>query len=167
MSTIQLSYGLADITVDGVDIGLQGGAAEFTAEPVFYEVSNYEIGLYDMVLDTWNVRLSVSLAQEDFAKLKMALPMLEEIKESTTTVGVKDGAIGQKARDLAKEIVVSPRSITGTSGDITIFKAFPTGAFVKGFGKEASTYTVEFRALSKTGAKAAGEFFRIGNEATV
>lgn len=162
---IKLSYGLAEITVGGTDIGLQGGAAEFTAEPIVYDIENYEVGLWDQVLDSWNVRLSVNFAQEDFEKLKLAIPFMQEIKQTTTTIGLKDGAIGQTARALAKEIVVHPKSFgASTEGDITIFKAFPTGSFKKSYGKEASTYTVEFRGLSKTGAKTAGEFFRIGKE---
>lgn len=50
LSEIKVGFGLADITVDGKDIGLQGDAAEFTAEPNYLEVETYELGLYDFIL---------------------------------------------------------------------------------------------------------------------
>jgi len=163
---IKIGFGLADIKIDGKDIGLQGDSAEFMAEPVMLEIETYELGVYDYYLDSWNVTLKVVLQDESFEKLKMALPALQEIKDGASTVGLTDGATHQRMRDKAVEIQVCPRDAGGTTDyDITIFKALPTGGFTRAYGKDVNTYEVEFRALPKTGNyKTGGNFFRIGNE---
>lgn len=51
---IKVGFGLADITIDGVDVGLQGDGATFTAEPKYIDVETYEMGLYDLYLDGWD-----------------------------------------------------------------------------------------------------------------
>jgi|GEM_PF-5269660 len=164
---IKVGFGLADITIDGVDVGLQGDGATFTAEPKYIDVETYEMGLYDLYLDGWDVKLSVTFQDENFDKLKMALPALEEITdELDAVVGLKDGALHQRMRAKASEIVVHPRDAgVSTDSDITIFKAFPTGVFERKYGKEVVAYTVEFKALPLTGNPSqGGNFFRIGKE---
>lgn len=165
---IKVGFGLADITIDGKDMGLQGDGAVFTAEPIYIDVETYEMGLYDLYLDGWDVKLAVTFQDENFDKLKMALPALEEITKNGETVGLTDGAMHQRMRDKAVEIVVHPRDAKESAdSDITIYKAFPTGVFERKYGKEVVQYTVEFKALPRTGnPKMGGNFFRIGQEET-
>lgn len=167
MSEIKVGFGLADIKIDGEDMGLQGDAATFSAEPVYLDVETYEVGLWDLYLDSWDVKLTVNFQQEDFDKLKLALPALDELKdEEGKTVGMTDSALHQRMRNRAKEITVHAKDAgADTSYDITIFKAFPTGAFERVYGKEVVTYEVEFIGLPVHGDSAqGGRYFRIGDE---
>jgi hypothetical protein len=165
---IKVGFGLADITIDGQDMGLQGDGATFSAEPKYIEVETYEMGIYDLYLDGWDVKLAVTFQDENFDKLKMALPALDEIKNGAETVGLTDSAMHQRMRDKAVEIIVHPRDAGESSdSDVTIFKAYPQGVFERKYGKEVAQYTVEFKALPLTGdPKKGGNFFRIGQEAT-
>lgn len=167
MSEIKVGFGLADIKIGGVDVGLQGDAAEFTAEPNYLDVETYELGLYDLYLDQWDVKLKVVFQEESFDKLKMALPALKELSDTGEVVGLTDGRIHQRVRDKAQEITVHPKDAgSDDSYDITIFKAFPTGAFTRVYGKEVASYEVEFIALPLTGdGSTGGNYFRIGAEA--
>jgi hypothetical protein len=157
----KIGYGLADITIGGVDIGSQGAAAELTFEPRHYDIEDYELGdAYDMILDSWNVQLKVTFQEEDYEKYKMAIPMLADIG----TTGLQDGVVGQSARAKAKEIVVHPKK-AGTSQefDITVFKGYPTGTVVLTYGKEKRQYEVTFKALPNTSdTSIEGNYFRIG-----
>ncbi|MBS4207444.1 hypothetical protein [Bacillus sp. FJAT-50079] len=166
---IKVGFGLADITIGGQDMGLQGDAATFTAEPQYLDVETYELGLYDLYLDSWAVSLKVVFQEESFDKLKMALPALDEIKNGATTIGLTDGKIHQRMRDKAVEIKVHPKDAgADTDYDLTIFKAFPTGAFERVYGKDVVKYEVEFKALPLTGdSSKGGNYFRIGQEGTV
>ncbi|WP_416147894.1 hypothetical protein ACM26V_16825 [Salipaludibacillus sp. HK11] len=165
---IKVGFGLADITVDGQDVGLQGDGAVFTAEPKMLEIETYELGTWDYYLEGWDVKLKVSFQEENFAKLKMALPALDDVKDGTDTVGLQDGRLHQRMRDKAVEILVHPRSaeVGDTSMDIKIFKAIPVGAFERSFSKDVVSYEVEFHALPLTGdLSKGGNFFLIGEEA--
>ncbi|WP_391115988.1 hypothetical protein [Psychrobacillus sp. L3] len=168
MSEIKVGFGLADIKVGGLDIGLQGDGATFTAEPNYLDVETYELGLYDLYLDSWSVKLKVVFQEEGFEKLKMALPALQELKEDGEVVGMTDGRIHQRVRDKAQEITIHPKDAgEDTDYDITVFKAYPTGAFERAYGKEVVKYEVEFIGLPRTGdGSTGGNYFRIGQEGT-
>lgn len=163
---IKVGFGLADIKVGGEDIGLQSDAATFTAEPNYLDVETYELGLYDLYLDSWNVRLTINLQEDGLDKLKIALPALDALTVDGEAVGLTDGKVHQRMRDKAKEITIHPREAgDSTASDITIFKAFPTGAFERVYGKEVVSYEVEFIALPVTGdSSKGGNYFRIGED---
>lgn len=163
---IKVGFGLADVTVDGKDMGLQGDAATFTAEPIMLEVDTYEAGVWDYYIDGWDVSLSVTFQDENFEKLKMALPTLDELKENGEVVGLTDGGMHQRIRNRAVEVKVHPRDAgDDTSTDVTIFKAVPVGVFERVYGKEVAGYQVEFKGLPVSGdVTKGGNFFRIGND---
>lgn len=157
----KIGYGLADITIGGVNIGKQGAAAVLTFEPRYYDIEDYELGdVYDMILDSWLVELKVTFEEEDYEKYKMAMPMLADIG----TTGLQDGVVGQSARAKAQEILVHPQK-AGISQefDITLFKGYPTGTVERTFGKEKRQYEVTFKALPNTSdTSIEGNYFRIG-----
>ena len=161
---IKLGFGLADILVGNVDIGAQGDAAEFSAEPVYLDVESYENGLWDKYLEKWSVKLKVVLEEESYEKLQMALPTLETIDNAGTIKGLQDGGAHQLVRSKAKTVTIHPRGNgTDKSFDITIHKAFPVGTFTRKYGKEVSKYEVEFMGFPKTGnSKDPGNYFLIG-----
>lgn len=98
----------------------------------------------------------------------MAIPALQELSADGKAVGLTDGAIHQRMRDLASEIVIHPKDAgTSTETDITIFKAYPVGSFTRVYGKEVVSYEVEFVGLPLTGdGSTGGNYFRIGEEGT-
>lgn len=164
---VEVGFGLADITIDGKDMGLQAEAAVFSAEPEYIEVETYEAGIFDYYLDKWNVHMKVSFQQDGFEQLKLALPATVELKENGETVGLTDGRLHQRMRDKAVEIRVHPREAAedDKSMDVVIFKAVPVGVFERTYGKEAVQYEIEFHALPLTGKSGKnGEYFRIGLE---
>lgn len=162
---IKVGFGLADITIDDKDMGLQGDAAVFTAEPIMLEVDTFEAGIWDYYIDGWNVTLSVTFQDENFEKLKMALPTLDEIEVNGEVVGLTDSGMHQRIRNRAVEVNVHPRDAEDTSTDVTIFKAVPVGVFERTYGKETAGYQVEFRGLPVSGnVTKGGNFFRIGDE---
>ncbi|WP_404403799.1 hypothetical protein [Jeotgalibacillus malaysiensis] len=164
---IKIPFGMAQITVNGEDVGLQGDAAVFSATPTYIDVEVYEMGVYDKALEKWEVMLTVRFAQEDYSKFKMAMPHLEELTDVEGNVtGLTDGKLMQRARDKAVEVVVHPIEAGDSKEfDVTVFKAFPVGTFERTYGKEASVYEVEFMALPRTGnINQHGNYFRIGEE---
>jgi hypothetical protein len=167
MTEINLGFGLADILVNNVDIGSQGDKAVFSAEPVYLDVESYENGLWDKYLEKWNVKLKVVLEEESYEKLKLALPVLEEVKsaDGLTTIGLQDGGAHQLVRSKAQTITVHPRGNgTDKTYDVTIHKAYPTGVLERTYGKEVSKYEIEFMAFPKTGnSKDPGNYFLIGS----
>lgn len=166
LSEIKVGFGLADIKIGGEDIGLQGDGAVFTAEPNYLDIETYELGLYDLYLDSWSVKLKVVFQEEGFEKLKMAIPALDELEMLSEVVGLTDGRIHQRMRGKGQEITIHPKDAgNDSSSDITIYKAYPTGSFERVYGKEIVKYEVEFVALPRTGSsKAGGNYFHIGEE---
>jgi hypothetical protein len=157
---VKLQYGLCDITVDGTKvITLLGDAAEFTAEPQYEDIDLYEVPAYDKLLTGWDVRLKIVLEDYQYSNLEIGMPMLEH------NIGFSDGALMQRARDKATELIIHPREKleADKASDLTIFKAFPISAFQIQFGKELSKWEVEFVGLAKTAdPKQIGNYFRIG-----
>ncbi|MBU9714417.1 hypothetical protein [Evansella tamaricis] len=160
---IKLQYGKCDVYVDGEKaVDLIGEACTFTATPQYEDIDLYEIPNYDKSLEGWEVTFSLVL--EDYAKekLELGMPML-----SNQLGALVDGRLGQRARDKAVELRIRPRGadITDTQDDLVIYKAFPVSPFEKTYGKEKSTWTIEFEALSKTADPSqAGNYFSIGEE---
>lgn len=162
---MKVGFGLADITIDGEKMGLQGDSAELEVTPNYLEVETYELGIYDHYLDSWTVKLKVVFQEEGFDKLKLAMPALYELQTAGAIVGLTDGAIHVRMRDKAKEIIVHPRDKgASTEYDVTIYKAFPTGTFTRVYGKETVKYEVEFMGLPLTGdGSTGGNYFCIGD----
>lgn len=165
---IKVGFGLADIEIDGKDMGLQGDAAEFTATPNYLDVETFELGLYDLYLDNWDVKLKVVFQEENFEKLKMAIPALQESTTGGDVVGLVDGGIHKRMRGNAVEIKIHPKDAgLDTDTDITIYKAYPTGSFSRVYGKEVVKFEVEFIALPVSGdGSAGGNYFLIGELGT-
>ncbi|WP_214480966.1 hypothetical protein [Bacillus sp. SM2101] len=162
---IKVLYGMSDILVDGMNIGVQADAAEFIAKPELIDIDLYELKHYDKLIEAWDVRLKCAMHEEDYDKIMMILPFAEEIKDGVTTKGIQDGKLWQSAREKAKEITVHPRKlpVDDKSYDITIFKAFPNTEYKRRYGKDTSKIEVEFQALARTGdPSTAGNYFRIG-----
>ncbi|WP_286231317.1 hypothetical protein [Neobacillus mesonae] len=168
-NVINVPFGMADITVEGESIGLQADAATFTAEPKYVDIETYELGLYDKYLEGWDVKVKVVFQEESYEKLKIALPVLEEVTTGSEKIGLKDGRLHQRVRDKGKEIKIHPRD-AGLSKefDVTIFKAYPVGVFERKYGKETSKFEVEFVGLPMTGdSTKGGNFFLIGEDSVV
>jgi hypothetical protein len=164
---IKIPFGLADIKIDGKDIGLQADVATFTAEPKYIDIESYELGgVYDKYLEGWIVKLKVVFEEESYEKLKMALPVLEEVTVGIEKIGLKDGRLHQRIRDKAKEIKIHPRGVGNDKQfDVTIFKAYPVGQWERKYGKEKVKFEVEFEVLPNTGdSSKGGNFFLIGED---
>jgi hypothetical protein len=166
---MELLFGLADILVDGVDIGSQGDASVLSIEPVYLDVESYENGLWDKYLEKWNVKLKVVLEDTSYEKLQIALPALEEWDDQGTIRGLRDGGTHQLVRSKAKKVTIHPRGKgADTTTDVTIYMAYPIGVLEQTYGKEVSKYEVEFMAFPKTAnSKDPGNYFLIGTPPTV
>ncbi len=160
-NNFELQVGMCDIFVEGnAEFPVQGEAAEFLAEPIYEDIDLYEISNYDKLLVGWNVTFKIVL--EDYSKkaLELGMPMLEP-----TDFGHGDAKLMSRARDKAKEIRIHPRDRADTDRehDIVIYKAFPVNSFEKKFGKEKSTWEIQFVALAKDAdPKAVNNYFSIG-----
>ncbi|WP_373892770.1 hypothetical protein [Virgibacillus sp. CBA3643] len=154
-----LTIGMADITIDGTSVPRQADAAVFSAEPVIQEVDLYLVPAYDRIIEGWTVSTTVVVDEYSLEYYQMALGGMEEDE-----TGFTDGKGMKSLRKEAKEVVIHPRDMgDDTSLDITIFKAVPTGAFERTFGKEVAGYEITLTGLHKTGdPKQAGNYFRIG-----
>jgi hypothetical protein len=163
---MELGFGLADILVDGEDIGSQGDAAVLGIEPIYIDVESYENGLWDKYLEKWEVKLKVVLEDTSFDKLKLALPALDD---EGVVNGLQDGGAHQLVRSKAKKVTIHPRAKgVDKSTDVTIYMAYPTGVFERTYGKETTKYEVEFMAFPKTAnSKDPGNYFLIGTPPTV
>lgn len=158
---IRLTIGMADVTIGGVSVGRQADAMVFSAEPVLQEVDLYLAPSYDRIVEGWTVSATIVVDEESYEHYKMALAGVEETAEGALTDGV-----GMKSlRKEAKEVVIHPADLPteDKSFDITIFKAVPTGALERTYGKEVTGYEITLTGLHKTGdPKQSANYFRIG-----
>lgn len=168
------NYGLCDITLtrNGVEVPLfaQADAAIFTAEPVYIEINNYELGTIDMILDRWNVNFKVSFDRRDIMEIMLPLKKNEGTGDDVGKTQYIDMPSGTSLRDvMAGELKIHPRGALTEEGDITIFCAVPTGAVPINYGKEKTNIEVTFIGLVKDNAVAGdeGNYFRKGYSFTV
>lgn len=165
---INLQIGMAKVYVNGQEIGRQANAAELTASPMFINVDLYDLPHYDKLLEGWDTKLQVELYEEDYNKMKMMMPLLEEVKGDGSQVnGLTDGKLWQRVRDKTMKIVVHPAQLEDdvTDYDITIYKAFPTAEYKKTYGKDVSTAVVTFQGLARTSDPyKASNYFCIGED---
>lgn len=170
MSDINLTIGVADITVGGVAIPHQADACVFTAEPILQQVDLYLAPNYDQIVEGWNVELKVVCDEDTYEGIQLALSGTEKIAVAGETVGIKDGVGMKSLRSSAQEIVIHPAKLPSTdkSFDITVFKAVSVGSYERTFGKEKTSYEITFKGLHKTGDETkAGNYFLIGEDPLV
>ncbi|WP_339227842.1 hypothetical protein NSQ77_20010 [Oceanobacillus sp. FSL K6-2867] len=158
---MRLTIGMADVTVGGVKVGRQADAMVFSAEPVLQEVDLYLAYAYDRIIEGWTVTATIVVDEESYEHYKMALAGVEE----DTNGSITDGVGMKSLRKEAKELIIHPADLpeSDKSFDITIFKAVPTGAVERTYGKEVAGYEITFTGLHRTGSpKESGNYFRIG-----
>jgi hypothetical protein len=167
VTNINIPIGLADIKIAGTALAHQADAAVFMANPEFQAIDLYDVPKYDQYLTGWDVQLKVTLDDENYQAIMQSLTAGEEIVDATTsaTTGVKDGALLQRMRSKAKEIIIHPQALgADTSYDIKIFKAIAISGFQRTYGKEKGSWEVTFQSLHRTGdPKDAGAYFVIGD----
>ncbi|UNC92713.1 hypothetical protein [Candidatus Contubernalis alkaliaceticus] len=140
-----------------------GDGCIFSVEQQYQDVDLFTIPHFDKVLVGWNVRLKVVVNQENYSKLKLALPMLKHVEQGMDN-WLTDEQLFKRGRNFAKTIHVRPQDADSLKYDVLIYRGFPVSSYERKYGKEISKYEVEFIALAKGLETDISNYFRIGLE---
>lgn len=167
--TKPIGFGLADIKVDGVDVGAQADAAELSIEPIYIDVETYESGIWDKYVDRYDVKLKVVFEAQSYDKIQLAFPLLQEVEGMTagTVSGMKDSGAQKRVRSLAKPVTIHPREKAPSDKeyDVTLYLAYPIGVYTRTYAKEVAKYEVEFIAFPRfSDSTKAGNYVLFGTD---
>jgi len=160
----KIKAGPCSITFNGVDLGhSQGGVGvSFYTKWRDRLVDEYGETVVDKVFQGESLELTVKLTQSQFATLKAIMPMYSYSAGSYLSFGRT--VDGSKLSDDAAELVIHPFDTSGTTHDLTVFKAAVGGPVGWEYNNDSDrVYDIVFMALPDSTRGDGDRLFKLGS----
>jgi hypothetical protein len=119
-----VKIGICDVTYKGVNLGHTKGSVKVSYKPEYEDVvvNQYGKSATDKVLTKEVLQVTVPIAESQLLNIQKMIPT------STGTTNIKFGSeAGARLSTFAGELLLHPTAVTGTSEDVSIYKAVVTG----------------------------------------
>lgn len=168
ISDTRIPFGVCDILINNVKMGIQADKATLSIEPTFKEIKieDFGEGDYDKRLSGYKVAFEAVMGTETAENLKYGLISTEIVNGSKTAY--TDAPIGTSLRDnYGKPLRIHPRELPADNldYDANIFLAVPSTKYSRDYGNEQGKVKISLDALPKQGFDVSKpeNFFRIGD----
>jgi hypothetical protein len=143
-----ITAGPCELTLDATSVGHTEGGVEVNYEPELRERVVDELGSTPVEVVLAGERLSVTcrIAQWALAQIRHAIPAGVT---GSDYIGIGRQAGYELAANQGKELIIHPLEVTGTSQDVTLWKAVASSPIAVGYNSEGDRlFEVTFTAVA-------------------